>query len=199
MKPRHRQLALLAVLGALLLLLVLRAKPAGEPPATIATAASGNETAPGPRPDFGRRPEVRVTPEQLPDIDASALSRAPEGANEPKRDIFKFREPPPPPPKPKPPAYTPPGSPRFIGPLPPPPPPPPPTPPAIPFQFTGTLGPAREPIAVLVEGNRLFLARQGETVEGKFIIRKIGYESVDVGFVGFPEQNRQRIAVTAGK
>jgi len=196
MTPQQKRLGLLGVLGVLLLLLVLRAKPAGGPPPTI--VARGAEVDPGSR-GFGRRGETRVTPDQLPDIDASALHRPPVGVGEAGRDIFRFREPPPPPPKPKPPPYTPPGNWGFIGPLPPPPPPPPPAPPGIPFQFTGTLGPAREPIAVLVEGDRLILARQGDTVEGKFIVRKIGYESIDVGFVGFPEKNQQRIPVTAGK
>jgi hypothetical protein len=196
MTPRGKRLGLLAALGTLLLLLVLRAKPAGQPAATPVSHRIDEEGSP--RPGFGHREDTRVTPDQLPDIDASALRRQPAGTGEPKRDLFKFREPPPPPPKPRPPAYTPPGSWNFIGPLPPPPPPPPPTPPAVPFQFTGTLGPAKEPVAVLVEGERLVLARQGETVDGKFIIRKIGYESIDVGFVGFPEQNRQRIPVTTG-
>jgi hypothetical protein len=197
MTPRQRQLGLLGLLGALLLLLVLRAKPAGGPPPDIVVAQQSEPERAGR--SFGRVPDTRVTPEQLPDIDTEALHRTPSGAADAKRDLFKFREPPPPPPKPRPPAYTPPGSSAFIGPLPPPPPPPPPTPPAIPFQFTGTLGPAREPIAVLVQGDRLILARRGEIVGGRFVIRNIGYESVDVGFVGFPEQNVQRIPVTAGK
>jgi hypothetical protein len=196
MTPRRKQLGLLAIFGVLLLLLVLRAKPAGSPaPAPVERAADADAA---PRPGFGRKDDAHVTPDQLPDIDPSALRRQPQGVGEPKRDIFKFREPPPPPPRPRPPAFTPPGTWNFIGPLPPPPPPPPPTPPAVPFQFTGTLGPAREPVAVLLEGDRLVLARQGEIVDGKFIIRKIGYESIDVGFVGFPEQNRQRIPVTSG-
>ncbi|MGH9440737.1 MAG: hypothetical protein ACRD16_00520 [Thermoanaerobaculia bacterium] len=194
MTQRQRQLGLLGLLGALLLLLVLRARPAGPPPPETVVRAA----ATGAKPGFGRKEDSRVTPDQLPDIDATALQRRPDTTGDASRDLFKFREPPPPPPKPRPPAYTPPGSWNFIGPLPPPPPPPPPTPPAIPFQFTGTIGPAREPIAVLVEGDRLILARQGETVEGKFILRKIGYESIDVGFAGFPEQNRQRIPLTSG-
>ncbi len=198
MTPRQKRVGLLGILGALLLLLVIRARPAGSPaPAPIARGVDANA---GPRTGFGRRKEdAHVTPDQLPDIDPTALQNRPADTGGPKRDLFKFREPPPPPPKPRPPAYTPPGSWNFVGPLPPPPPPPPPTPPAIPFQFTGTIGPAREPIAVLVEGDRLVLARQGETVDGKFIIRKIGYESIDVGFAGFPEQNRQRIPLTSGK
>ncbi len=196
MTQRQKQVGLLGILGALLLLLVLRASPAGSP--ATAAAGPGGEPDAAPRTGFGRKEDTRITPDQLPDINPSALRGPSSGIGEPKRDIFKFREPPPPPPPPKRPNYAPPGSWAFIGPLPPPPPPPPPTPPAVPFQFTGTLGPAKTPVAVLLEGDRLVLVRQGETVEGKFIIRKIGYESIDVGFVGFPEENRQRIPVTSG-
>lgn len=195
MTKRQKQLGLLGVLGALLLLIILRATPAGSPPAP---AERGGDSETGYRPSFGKKEDTKVSPDQLPDIDPSALRPPSAGIGEPKRDIFKFREPPPPPPPPRRPPATPPGAAAFIGPLPPPPPPPPPTPPAVPFQFTGTLGPAQAPVAVLVEGDRLVLARQGETVDGKFIIRKIGYESIDVGFVGFPESNRQRIPVTSG-
>jgi hypothetical protein len=178
------------------LLLVLRATPAGSP--TPAAVERGSDPDGASRAAFGKKEDSHVTPDQLPDIDPSELRRSSPGVGEPKRDIFKFREPPPPPPQPKRPAFTPPGTWSFVGPLPPPPPPPPPTPPAVPFQFTGTLGPAKSPVAVLLEGDRLVLARQGETVDGKFIIRKVGYESIDVGFVGFPESNRQRIPVTSG-
>lgn len=196
MTRRQKQFGLLGLLGALLLLLVLRDKPADSP--VSAPIARGFESDPAMRPGFARKEDARVTPDQLPDIDATALHNRPQSGGELKRDLFKFREPPPPPPKPRPPAYTPPGSWNFIGPLPPPPPPPPPTPPEVTFQFTGTLGPPKDPVAVLLEGDRLVLARQGETVDGKFIIRKIGYESIDVGFAGFPETDRRRIPVTSG-
>ncbi len=129
----------------------------------------------------------------------SAFSHTEKASPAMSRDLFKFKEPPPPPPPPPRPVSIAPGDPRFIGPLPPPPPPPPPQPPAIAFQFTGTFGPKNEPVAAVVDGDRLVLVRQGDVVDGKFIIRRVGYESLDVGFVGFPESEVRRIPISPAK
>ena len=72
-----------------------------------------------------------------------------------------------------------------MGPLPPPPPTPTPAPPSIPFKFIGSFGPRERPIAVLAAGDRLVNARAGDVVFDRFILRKVGYESIDVGYVGF--------------
>jgi hypothetical protein len=197
MTKRAKQAGLLGILAILFLLLVLRAKPAGPPaeaPPAPRTQAS-NEVEGGR--SFGRGPQPKaVSPDAVPDIDVSAFSRQPEGSADVTRDLFKFKEPPPPKPKPLPPPYIGPGDPRFVGPLPPPPPPPPPQPPAIAFQFTGTFGNPKQPVAAIVAGDRLLLVRQGDVVDGKFIIRRVGYESLDVGFVGFPEKEVRRIPIT---
>jgi hypothetical protein len=206
MSKRVKQGALLGILVVLFLLLVLRANPAAPPansrPAAAAPTprpAAPDTEAPAPR-GFGRRPEARpVAPDEIPDIDVSAFSRRPDGSATVSRDLFKFKEPPPPPP-PKPrPVYIAAGDPRFIGPPIPPPPPPKPQPPAIAFQFTGTFGTPKEPVAAIVEGDKLTLARRGDVVDGKFVIRHVGYESLDVGFVGFPESEVRRIPISPGK
>jgi hypothetical protein len=200
MTKRAKQFALLGVLAILFLLLVLRAKPAGPPPERVATrtahpidadAVSGRS--------FGRKTEPRVSPDDIPDIDVSAFSRKETTSPAIARDLFKFKELPPPPPPPPRPVYIGPGDPRFVGPLPPPPPPPPPQPPAIAFQFTGTFGPAKEPVAAIVDADKLVLVRPGDVVDGKFIIRRVGYESLDVGFVGFPESEIRRIPISPAK
>jgi hypothetical protein len=198
MTKRAKQFGLLGSLAILFLLLVLRAKPAGppaeaplRPPRTVDSDAESGRS-------FGRHPEARISPDEIPDIDVSAFSRHPDGSSEVSRDLFKFKEPPPPKPKPAPPAYIGPGNPRFVGPLPPPPPPPPPQPPAIAFQFTGTFGSTKEPVAAIVQGDKLILVRRGDVVDGKFIIRRVGYESLDVGFVGFPEGEVRRIPISSG-
>jgi len=201
MTKRAKQAALLGVLAILFLLLVLRAKPAGPtreaPPLAPASAAAGD--AEGGR-SFGRAPQTKpVSPDAIPDIDVSAFARRPEGSSEVTRDLFKFKEPPPPPPLRPRPSYIGPGDPRFVGPLPPPPPPPPPQPPAIAFQFTGTFGNPKEPVAAIVDGDRLLLVRRGDVVDGKFVIRRVGYESLDVGFVGFPEKEVRRIPISPAK
>ena len=203
MTKRAKQAGLLGVLAILFLLLVLRAKPAGpsgERPAASPAAPSSATADLETGRSFGRGPQAKtVSPDAVPDIDVSAFSRRPEGSSDVTRDLFKFKEPPPPPP-PKPrPAYIPPGDPRFVGALPPPPPPPPPQPPAIAFQFTGTFGSVKAPVAAIVAGDRLLLVRPGDVVDGKFIIRKVGYESLDVGFVGFPEKEVRRIPISPAK
>ena len=195
MTKRARQFTLLGVLAILFLLLVVRAKPAGPVAGPALPRAPRESTAEAPR-SFGRTPEARVSPDAVPDIDVSAFSKRPEGSADVSRDLFKFREPPPPPPPPPKPQYIPPGDPRFVGPMPPPPPPPPPQPPAVAFQFTGTFGNPKEPVAAVVEGDRLLLVRRGDVVDGKFIIRRVGYESLDVGFVGFPESEVRRIPIS---
>jgi hypothetical protein len=88
-----------------------------------------------------------------------------------------------------------PGEGAFIGPLPPPPPTPTPRPPEITFKFLGSFGPKDHPIAVIQQGDEVFNARAGDTLFGKFVLRKVGYESVDVGFVGFAASETKRLPV----
>ena len=73
------------------------------------------------------------------------------------------------------------------------PPPPPPQPPAFPYKFIGTFGNAGNPIATFSGNGQIVNARAGETIEGKFILRAIGVESVDIGYVGFPPDARTRV------
>lgn len=116
-----------------------------------------------------------------------------------ERNLFDFREPTPrplPTPTPAPPPPPAPGDPRFMGPLPPPPPPPTPAPPAIAFRFIGSFGPRDRPIAVLVEGDRVVNARAGDVIFGRFLLRRVGYESIDVGFVGFAPSETRRLGIT---
>jgi len=115
-----------------------------------------------------------------------------------ERDLFDLREPtkrPPPTPTPAPPPPPAPGDPRFVGPLPPPPPTPTPAPPPIPFKFIGSFGPRDRPIAVLAAGDRIVNARAGDVVFERFVLRKVGYESIDVGFVGFAESESRRLGI----
>jgi hypothetical protein len=120
-------------------------------------------------------------------------------AGEDGRNIFDLRVPtlpPPPTPTPPPPPPPAPGSASFVGPLPPPLPTPTPVPPEINFKFIGTFGPRDHPIAVLLMGDQLLNARAGDVVFDRFILRNIGYESVDVGFVGYPPASTRRLGIT---
>ena len=76
---------------------------------------------------------------------------------------------------------------------PPPPPPPAPVPPAFDYKYVGTFGSAQNPIATFTRNGDIVNARVGDTIDNKFILRSIGIESVEIGFVGFPPDQRQRI------
>ncbi|HXU45791.1 MAG TPA: hypothetical protein VN783_09705 [Thermoanaerobaculia bacterium] len=70
-----------------------------------------------------------------------------------------------------------------------------PKPPPITFHYLGTFGPKNRPIAVFSDGKDIVNAREGEILRGKFVVAKIGYESVDIKFVDFPDVPAQRLAV----
>ncbi|HEX8254646.1 MAG TPA: hypothetical protein VF846_15995 [Thermoanaerobaculia bacterium] len=76
---------------------------------------------------------------------------------------------------------------------PPPPPPPAPKPPAFNYKFIGVFGRPQSPIATFTRDGEIVNARVGEVIEGKFILRRIGIESAEIGFVGFPRDVTQRI------
>jgi hypothetical protein len=65
-------------------------------------------------------------------------------------------------------------------------PPPAPVPPQFTFKYIGTFGPANNPIATFNGNGEIINVRVGETIDGRFILRSIGIESVEIGFVGFP-------------
>ncbi len=116
------------------------------------------------------------------------------------RNVFAFHVPPTPTPKPLPPTPTPfpvPGSADFIGPrLPTPTPTPTPiVPPQVPFRALGVFGPRDRPIVTFEDGPRLINARQGDVLDGRFILKRVGRESVDFAFVGLPPEITRRIPV----
>jgi hypothetical protein len=151
------------------------------------------------------------------------LLEAESGSYSSERNLFAYKQPPPPPPpKPAPPPPPPPdqdkdGVPDFrdncvslanpdqrdidgdgIGTAcedspEVPPPPPPPTPPPFNWKFIGMFGQPKNPIATFTRDGDIVNARVGETIEGKFILRRIGIESAEIGFVGFPPDVTQRV------
>ena len=76
---------------------------------------------------------------------------------------------------------------------PPPPPPPKPVPPAFTYKYIGTFGTAANPIATFTREGEIVNAHVGDTIDGKFVLRHIGLESVEISFVGFPPDERRRI------
>jgi hypothetical protein len=197
----RRQALLFGALALLLIFFVVRwsakEKPVETPAAVVAPSTERTElrAARG-----GRRRAPTPRPDEIPLLSARDLEpRLRAGSADTGRDLFDLREPTPPPPPtptPAPPPPPGPGNPAFIGPLPPPPPPPTPTPPEPTFKLIGIFGPKERPIAVLANGDDIFNVRAGETVLGRWIIRKVGYESIDVGFVGFPPTEMRRLPIT---
>jgi hypothetical protein len=207
----RKQAILLAVLAVVLGLAVVRWRPGGgakpvpaRAPAArpgVQTAESGDDgrsPAAAGAPRAARRSSSReVSPDEVPllsveDVQAVPPPRVAEGG----RDLFDLQDPTRPPvptPTPAPPV---PGDIRFIGPLPPPPPTPTPRPPEVSFKFIGTFGPKDHPIAVLQQGDQVVNARAGDVLFGRFILRKVGFESIDVGFVGFAESETRRLGIT---
>lgn len=151
------------------------------------------------------------------------LLEADTGSYRSERNLFAYKEPPPPPPPPPTPPPAPPpdqdkdGIPDFrdncvsvanpdqqdvdrdgigtacetspeI-----PPPPPAPQPPAFTYKYIGTFGRPQSPIATFTRDGEIVNARIGDVIEGKFILRRIGIESAEIGFVGFPPDVTQRI------
>jgi hypothetical protein len=78
---------------------------------------------------------------------------------------------------------------------PPPPPPPRPVPDQFPYKYIGTFGSTSNPIATFAADGEIVNARVGDVLRGKFILRGIGIESVEIGFIGFPPEERQRIPI----
>jgi hypothetical protein len=79
--------------------------------------------------------------------------------------------------------------------IPPPPPPPEPVPPAFDYKYVGTFGSARNPIATFTRNGEIVNAHAGDTIDNKFILRSIGIESVEIGFVGFPPSKHQTVGM----
>lgn len=182
------------LLGALAgaILLALLAGPGGGAP-------DGAER--GTRADAGRRSPARQERgtadgepvRQVVELHSVSVDDVPS-EYEPGRDPFRFYEPPkpaPPPPEPKPeprperPPVEPPPEPEPQGPRPPP----------IELEYLGSFGPADQPIAVFTDGEEILNARLGDVLDGSFRVVRIGYESVDLAFVDFPEVPAERLPI----
>lgn len=68
-------------------------------------------------------------------------------------------------------------------------------PPPFTMTYLGSFGPPERRIAVFSDGKSIINAQEGEVIGGKFIVAHIGYESVDIQAVGYPDAPPQRLAV----
>jgi hypothetical protein len=71
--------------------------------------------------------------------------------------------------------------------------PPRPRAPEVNVQYLGSFGPPQDRIAVFLDGEEIINAKVGDVLKGQFILQGIGFESADLGFVGFPNEPSQRL------
>jgi hypothetical protein len=198
--PRERKLLL--ALGGLAGLAVLRGLWVLMSPPPVPAIAKVRPAAAA-RSSFARggRGAVPELPKEIAELRLTELEGQPRALTV-GRDPFRFGPPPPPPPPPPPTkeelarraaedearrleaeaAYRD----SLI-----------PKPPPVTLVYLGSFGPERQRIAVFADaaGENLYNVRVGETVEGKFIVDRIGYESVDLKFVGFPDEPAKRLPI----
>lgn len=205
MPANRRPIVLGAILVVLLAVLAWRqfggARPsedAGSPAATsaavltpasrdaLAASATGGQAAAGPGGAVAGRTGVRgsgagrMSSQQVQDVDLGKLTAARSEPAPAARNLFRFQPKAPPPP---PPGYTPPQPVALVPAVPPPPPPPPP----IPLKLIGIIDGARGgKIAVLTDNasrGDTFYGQEGDVIDGRYRIVKIGVESVDMEYV----------------
>jgi len=70
-----------------------------------------------------------------------------------------------------------------------------PLPPQIDVVFLGSFGPQNGRLAVFSDGGEIFNVFEGDQLNEKFYVVKIGLESADIGFVDFPDAPAQRLEV----
>jgi hypothetical protein len=170
MVPKRRtQLVLLA---ALLAVLATTLYYTSSPRTTAATAGASNSR--GPR--GGRQAESSITP---PDVHLEALSAERPKPRATNRNLFRFRPPPPPPVAAARSAASAAAPPPNTGPAPPPPLPP------IGLKLTGIGSQGTGPrLAFLTDPfGRSIVAREGETIEGRYKIVRVAESSVEISYL----------------
>jgi len=70
-----------------------------------------------------------------------------------------------------------------------------PRPPEFNMEYLGFFGPPERKIAVFSNGKTTINKLEGGVIDNKFIVAHIGYESVDIRFVGFPGTPPKRLGV----
>jgi len=68
-----------------------------------------------------------------------------------------------------------------------------PRPPAVDFVYLGSFGPQQRRIAVFERDKEIYNALAGDVLLERFIVDKIGFESADIKFVGFPDAPETRL------
>ena len=179
MKLERRERTLLAVLGVVLLVFLgFRLGP------LLGSLTGGDGEGGLPSFEAAAQGEVEQLQPLSPELHDYRVERNP----------FHFYEPPPPPPPPRP----------RIEPRPQPPPPPPrepepdpgPQPPVLSFSYLGSFGPREGRIGVLTDAQGgLYNVRVGDEVGDVVRVANIGYESIDLQYLDFPDLPAVRLEV----
>jgi hypothetical protein len=145
------------------------------------------------RPQQARSQRGGETITAVPGVRLEALKTARPEPGDSGRNLFRERPKAPPPP--------PPSAARPVVVTPPPPdpnapPPPPPPPPPITLKFIGVVRSAGVAVAVLSDGRDVFYGREGEVVEGRYRIIRVGVESVEMSYLD--GRGRRTIPLTGG-
>ncbi len=74
--------------------------------------------------------------------------------------------------------------------------PPSPHPADFDLQYLGRFGPSDKQIAVFTKGKMILNKQEGEVIDDQFIVARIGYEAVDIRFVGFPDVPAKRVGLS---
>lgn len=70
-----------------------------------------------------------------------------------------------------------------------------PVPPPINFKYLGSFGPRGRMLAVILNDEQILDVFEGDIFMEKFIVKNIGLETLEVGFVGFPDDEIQKVEV----
>ena len=70
-----------------------------------------------------------------------------------------------------------------------------PRPPEFTLQYVGHFGPPTRKVAVFSDGKNELIALEGDTLNNRFIVSRIGLESVEIKFVGFPDVPAKRVGI----
>ena len=172
-RPRPWLLILLAL--AVVALIASQMFSGDRPVPTVPSTAAGSSTpvSPTPQPPAPRRNGTKIDPSEL-DVKLEALQQPPPAASASERNPFRFKPapPPPPPPPPKPVVTAP------VVPVDPGPPPPPP----ITIKFIGVVETAGGKVGAFTDCRATFPGREGEVIEGRYRVVRIGIESAIVEY-----------------
>lgn len=196
MSKKRRQQVMLALLA--LVFVVLLGRQLGSVFTESGFGAPGGRSSGGRRAGTGTEDWREKLP-QVEELRLTALDEATEALHE-GRDPFQIRRAAPPPPRPEPsesdirkrieearmrqqiatPAPV-----RPQAPMPPP----------IDVVYLGSFGHGRVRLAVFTDGDDIYNVPEGDVLNDKFVVVKIGLESADLGFVGFPDAPAKRLEI----